>query len=147
MYDRILLATDGSEASADAIEHAVALAEATGATLHALYVVDEDVYSAYSGDEYVQEHEGLESGLEEAGEDALAAVESAADDVTVVTELVHGRPSDEILAYGNDHDVDLIVVGTRERSAAYRNLLGSVTERVVRIASRPVTVVKTQVED
>ncbi|QDX40608.1 universal stress protein [Salarchaeum sp. JOR-1] len=146
MYDRILLATDGSEASAEAVEHAVALAEATGATLHALYVVDEDVYSAYSGDEYVQEHEGLESGLVESGEDALAAVESAADDVDVVTELVHGRPSDEILAYGNEHDVDLIVVGTRERSAAYRNLLGSVTERVVRIASRPVTVVKTQVD-
>ncbi|MGB9987415.1 universal stress protein [Salarchaeum japonicum] len=147
MYDSILLATDGSEASAEATEHAVALAEATGATLHALYVVDEDVYSAYSGDEYVQEHEGLESGLEEEGEDALAEVAAAADgSVDVVTELVHGTPSDEILAYGNEHDVDLIVVGTRERSAAYRNLLGSVTERVVRIASRPVTVVKTQID-
>jgi len=147
MYERILVATDGSPASENAVEHAVTLAEATGATLHALYVMDEDVYSAYSGDEYVGEHEGLESGLEEHGEKALAAVENAAgDDVEIVTSLLRGEPADEILAYADEHDVDLVVVGTRERNEAYRNLIGSVTERVVRVASRPVTVVKTRVE-
>jgi hypothetical protein len=41
--------------------------------LRVLFVVDSDVYSAYSGDEYVDEREGPEHGLEEVGEEALAA--------------------------------------------------------------------------
>ncbi|EMA38573.1 universal stress protein, partial [Halococcus hamelinensis] len=53
MYDRILLATDGTTASENAESHAIDLAATHDADLHALYVVDESVYTAYSGDEYV----------------------------------------------------------------------------------------------
>ncbi len=48
------------------------------AVLHVLYVVDEDVVTAYSGDEYVDEAEGPEHGLEEHGEETLSELRSQA---------------------------------------------------------------------
>ena len=82
MYDRILLSTDGSAASEQAEAHALALAAAHDAVLHVLYVVDEDVVTAYSGDEYVDEAEGPEHGLEEHGEETLSALRRRASEVT-----------------------------------------------------------------
>jgi nucleotide-binding universal stress UspA family protein len=149
MYDRILLATDGSVASENAESHAVGLADTHGATLYALYVVDESVYTAYSGDEYVDEAEGPEHGLEEEGRKALERVrtEAEAAGVDVVDSLQHGDPVTAIVDYGEREDVDLIVLGTQRRPAEYRALLGSVTGRVLRLTARPTTVVKTESEE
>jgi nucleotide-binding universal stress UspA family protein len=149
MYDRILLATDGTVASENAASHALDFAAAHGAVLHALYVVDESVYTAYSGDEYVDESEGPKHGLEEHGREALEAIVAAGDDagVEVVEALEYGDPAQEIVDYGTDRDVDLIVLGTKRRPAEYRVLLGSVTDRVLRLTMRPVTVVKTEADE
>jgi nucleotide-binding universal stress UspA family protein len=145
MYDRILVATDGDVASENAVAHAVDLAAAHGARLHAVHVVDSGVYEAYSGDEFVDEHEGPEHAMEERGEEALADVErrAAGANVEVVTALAYGDPEERVLHYADEHDVDLLVLGTRRRPDEYRSLLGSVTERVVRLTHRPVLVVKT----
>lgn len=149
MYDSILLSTDGTVASAAAESHAIVLADAHDAVLHALYVVDEDVVTAYSGDEYVDGSEGPEHGLEELGEDALAAVaeRASAAGVEVVETMRHGRPAETIVDYADDEDVDLLVLGTKRQPEEYRSLLGSVTDRVIRLTSRPATVVKTEVEE
>jgi nucleotide-binding universal stress UspA family protein len=149
MYDHILLATDGTVASTNAESHAIDLAAAHAATLSVVFVVDESVYSAYSGDEYLDEAEDPEHGLEEVGEATLARVREAASDagVAVETELARGEPAAAIVAYGDEQDVDLVVLGTKRRPAEYRSLLGSVTGRVLRLTSRPATVVKTAVEE
>lgn len=148
MYDRILLATDGTVASENAASHAVDLAAVHDATLHALYVVDESVYTAYSGDEYVDESEGPQHGLEEHGREALAEVRATAEEVgvEVVDALEYGDPAEAIVDYGEEGDADLIILGTKRRPAEYRVLLGSVTDRVLRLTTRPVTVVKTETE-
>jgi len=149
MYERILLATDGTVASVNATSHAIDLAAEHGATLHALFVVDESVYSAYSGDEYVDEAEGPEHGLEEVGEETLAGIadDAAAAGVDVETVLRHGQPAETIVDYAADEDADLLVLGTRHRPADYRALLGSVTDRVLRLTARPAIVVKTEAEE
>lgn len=149
MYDRILLATDGTVASDEAESHALALAEVHDAVLHTLYVVDENVVTAYSGDEYVDGAEGPEHGLEEIGADALAAIRTVATEtgVDVVTEIRHGRPAETIAGYATEEDVDLVVLGTKRRPEEYRTLLGSVTDRVLRLTTRPATVVKTAVSE
>ena len=148
MYDSVLLPTDASVGADRATEHAVDAAERYGARLDVLYVVDEETYSSYSGDEYVHEFEGLESALEQAGEDALAAVleQAEAAGVEAETAIRHGVPHQEILAYADEHDVGLVVVGSKNRPGEYRRLLGSVAERVARMSERPVTVVKTPVD-
>lgn len=148
MYDRILLSTDGTAASERAAAHALALAAVHDAVLHVLYVVDEDVVTAYSGDEYVDEAEGPEHGLEELGKETLEDVcERAADaGVDVVDTMQHGAPAETIIEYADEHDVDLLVLGTKRRPEEYRALLGSVTDRVLRLTTRPATVVKTEVD-
>ncbi|MFW5934481.1 MAG: universal stress protein [Halolamina sp.] len=148
MYDRILLSTDGTAASTEAEAHALDLAAAHGAELHVLYVVDENVYNAYSGDEYVDEAEGPEHGLEEHGEETITGLRARADEVGVdaVEVMRHGRPSDAIVDYADEADADLLVLGTKRRPDEYRTLLGSVTDRVLRLTSRPAVVVKTEVD-
>jgi nucleotide-binding universal stress UspA family protein len=148
MYDRILLPTDASAGMDQAIEHAIDAAERYDATIHILYIVDTDTYGSYSGDEYVHEFEGLESALEQAGEEAIEEVVSAADAAGIETESIirHGVPHEEILAYADEADVDLTVIGSKNRPGEYRRLLGSVAERVARMSERPVSVVKTPVE-
>ena len=148
MYERILLATNGGVASEDAEAHAIELAASVGATLHVLYVVDEAVTTAYSGDEYVDEAEGPEHGLEEHGREALDSVRErgAEAGVEVVDAMRYGGPAREVVAHADDEDVDLVVLGTKRRPDEYRSLLGSVTDRVLRLTDRPTTVVKTDVE-
>jgi nucleotide-binding universal stress UspA family protein len=149
MYDRILLSTDGTVASEEAKSHVIDLAAAHDAVLHVLYVVDENVVTAYSGDEYVDEAEGPEHGLEELGQETLTEVKSDAADagVDVVEAIQHGQPAETIVAYAADNDIDLLVLGTKRRPEEYRALLGSVTDRVLRLTHRPATVVKTEVSE
>jgi nucleotide-binding universal stress UspA family protein len=148
MYDRILLATDGSIASENADAHAIDLAAAHDATLHVLFVLDEGVYTAYSGDEYVDEAEGPEHGLEERGRAVLDEVARRTEErgVEVVTAMERGQPHETIVDYAAEADADLVVLGTRRRPAEYRNLLGSVTDRVLRLTDRPALVIKTDAE-
>lgn len=149
MYERILLSTDGTVASEEAETHALDLAAAHDAVLHVLYVVDEDVVTAYSGDEYVDEAEGPEHGLEEHGEETLSELRSRASEasVDIETAIRHGRPAETIVGYADETDADLLVLGTKRRPDEYRALLGSVTDRVLRLTTRPATVVKTEVSE
>ena len=149
MYDRILLASDGTEASTNAESHAISLAAEHGAALDVLYVVDEDVYTAYSGDEYVDESEGPEHGLEESGEETLSRIQADAEaaGVDVTTTLKHGQPAESIIETAKQTDVDVLVLGTKRRPAEYRSLLGSVTDKVLRLSERPAVVVQTEVKE
>ncbi|MDR9380422.1 MAG: universal stress protein [Natronomonas sp.] len=148
MYNSILLPTDASAGMDRAIDHAIDIADRYDATLHVLYIVDTDTYSSYSGDEYVHEFEGLESALEQAGEEAIESIVEAANAAGVETTAVvrHGVPHEEILAYADEADIGLTVIGSKDRPGEYRRLLGSVAERVARMTERPVTVVKTPVD-
>lgn len=136
MYDRILIPTDGSTEAEDALEHTVELAAAFDAMVHGLYVVDTERY----GD--IGHFEPFEERLTKLGREALATVErtASAHDVEVVTELRTGTVHREINDYCAEHDIDVVVMGPRGRSKLDRLLVGSVTERVVRTADRPVIV-------
>ena len=148
MTERILLPTDGDPGVEQAIVHAVDLAEIVGATLHAVYVVDETIYGAYSGDEFVQDHEGPQATLEAEGRAALEAIERQAGEagVDIETDLRYGRPAEQIVAAADDHDVDSIILGSRTMPDAYRERVGSVADAVLRGTDRAVTVVRTPVE-
>src|SRR5262249_27777978 len=71
------------------------------------------------------------------------AVELAAmKGLAVTTELLRGSAVHEIVAYGDEQDVDLIVVGSRGHGALTTALLGSVSLGVLRHTLRPVLVVR-----
>jgi len=141
MYDDILFPTDGSEASQATFSHAVAMAQAFDARLHALYVVN----TTYAG---VGAAGSINiNSLRTSGEEILEAFERqiADEGLDAVTEIREGDPYTEITKYSDD--VDIIVMGTRGRSGIDKYLLGSVTEKVVRTADVPVCTVRTAESD
>jgi nucleotide-binding universal stress UspA family protein len=143
MYRTVLVATDGSEASFGAVEHALGIAERNGATLHGLYVVD--VGYPFSGVESGVDVVPVLEAMRSEGERSLATVEgrAEADGVSFVSAV---RESDTVARtitdYAGEVGADLIVLGTHGRRGLNRWLLGSVAERVVRTASVPVLTVR-----
>lgn len=129
-YERILLPTDGSESAQRAAEHALALAGALDATLHALSVTEG---SLLGGDADTS-----------TAEEAIDAVTEAADAhgvERVETHIETGEPDEVILEYVESHDLDAVVMGATGRRGIDRVLLGSVAEKTVRSASVPVVTV------
>lgn len=135
MYRRIVVPTDGSPAAEAAIDHAIDLATRYDADLRILNVVDSRVYDT-----------SIESAVEplrERGQEYVDRLEATATDagVPVTTDVEVGRPGARILEYVEDHEADLVVLGTRGRGGLPRRLLGSVTNYVVTHANVPVHVV------
>lgn len=141
MYDHILVPTDGSTGVERAVNHAVDLAAAHSATLHALYVVNTASYSSMPM-ETSWEH--VRDMLGEEGEAAIERVRELAEAAAVPVEavVVDGSPSKEIVQYAEREDCDLVVMGTHGRGGIDRLLLGSVAERVVRSSDVPVLTVR-----
>jgi len=141
VYDRILVATDGSGPATAAAEHAVELAASTGATVHALFVVDTD--TGWLTVSKADVKDSIREIGEGASQDALRGVETLAEGagVQIETAVREGSPEAEIIDYAANADVDLIVLGTHGHNALKRRLLGSVAERVINGAAVPVTTI------
>ena len=142
MADHALVPLDGSPQSWAALEHA--LEEHADARISLLSVINpmEAGYSAETA---------LPSAAEEWYESAKAAVRQRFDEaaelaaehgVGIHTDVEVGRPSRVIVEYAEEHDVDVIVMGSHGRKGVSRILLGSVAETVVRRSPVPVTVVR-----
>ncbi|WP_123621036.1 universal stress protein [Halorubrum sp. CSM-61] len=153
MYERILVPTDGSDVAESAVEHALDLAEKYDAEVHALYVVDIDSVNFSLGTEQVDR---LKQGrfdemgeLKDRADEATGTVaeRGAARAVEVVEHVSGGRPHKVIGDYAENHDIDLIVMGSHGRAGVRRALLGSVTERTLRSTHVPVLVVDYLDED
>lgn len=140
---RIVVATDFSDAAGQAWALARRLAAATGAELVLLHVVVEaPLYS-----ETPLTRGRPESVYEAAerwarGELAKWAAEAEAAGARVRSRVRRGVAHEEILRVADEEDADLIVVGTRGLGRLERALLGSVADRLVRLAARPVVTVR-----
>lgn len=136
-YDGILLPTDGSEPADFAVAHALAIADRFDSRLHVASVVN-------VGDLATGTETGMPSGLlAELKSSAERAAQSVADDaadagIDAVTSVTVGRPKGELLTYVEDHDIDLVVMGTHGRTGLDRVLVGSTAEALVRQADVPV---------
>ncbi|WP_416840116.1 universal stress protein [Haloferax sp. DFSO52] len=129
MYTHILVPVDGSPEAENAVGHAVHLAAAVGAEVHALYVA-----GAQSADEPTAR------AVADRGRRALEDVRERATehDVTVDTTVAEGEPAQTIADFVETTGADLVVMGTHGRDGVDRLLNGSVAERVGRLVSIPV---------
>ncbi|WP_232702919.1 universal stress protein [Halobacterium wangiae] len=142
--ESVLVPTDGSDAANAAADRAVALAAATGAGLQVVYVVDPTAAAGEYGSADVLE------ALEMAGQRAVGDVVARAEDAgvgTIEASVLGGATARAILDYAADRDVDLVAMGTHGRTGLERYLLGSVTEKVVRVAEMPVLTVSAHDEE
>ncbi|MCU0859943.1 MAG: universal stress protein [Thermoplasmata archaeon] len=138
---RILIATDGSEYTREAVTYGLKLAKVLGAEVTALYVVDQTSFVSFPMDSSVV---SVYSLLENEGKKAVDEVvaEGGALGVKVTPIVVEGSPTRKIVETA--HDMDLVVMGTLGRSAISKLFMGSVAERVTRYAPCPVLVVRSR---
>ncbi|MEO8696473.1 MAG: universal stress protein [Acidimicrobiales bacterium] len=137
----ILVAIDGSRSSMDARDFAVELAAEQQAQLLFVHVIPTiDTWATWDEDGgYALPHEPTEQ--DRAVLD-IAAELAASQGVHVTTALLGGPTTAEIVAYGESHGVDLIILGSRGHGAVAGALFGSVSRAVSRKTTLPVVIVR-----
>ena len=138
MYETILFPTDGSDHAATVADHAIDVAATRNATLHVLSVVDDRAFLVLDDERVADVRGDLEATAREATDDAVTR--AAERGVETETAIETGNPAECIVDYAAAADVDLIVMGT-SGDEYERNVVGSVSQRVVREAPVPVTTV------
>ena len=140
--NHILLTTDFSEASEEAVAMAGEMARATGARLTVLHVhhhAPAAPEAVVPPEKYVSPAD-LDAEAQQSLEDLRRTLLQGVESVSLVS-LENVSAPLAICDYAAKHDVDLIVIGTHGRTGIPRLLIGSVAEKVVRHASCPVLVV------
>lgn len=127
----ILTATDLSARSDRAFERALALARETGAELHVLYVIDEDLPSHIFADISEAAQKDIAKRLSARGVDDRAVIHVEA-----------GQPWKVIVQKARDMEADLIVVGTHKNRGVAELFVGTTLERVAKYSDTPVLLVR-----
>ena len=147
MYQRILVATDGSDLSRTAVRSAIELAAAVGAELVALYVVPRYPVSYFEGGITisVQDIARTEKQWSDKGQAVVDEVQKEAETqgvkakaVVVQSDLV----AEAIMAAATKHNCDLVVMASHGRKGIKRVLLGSETQHVLTHSTVPVLVLR-----
>jgi len=140
----VLVATDFSEASDAALTYGRDLARSYGATLHVLHIT-ESVLVRFSIEAPIAYLPDLQTQIDDAARRRIDALVTDEDKTklnaksVVITSV---GTAEAIVQYAKDHRIDLIVMGTHGRRAFAHVLMGSVAERVVRLAPCPVLTVR-----
>ncbi len=137
MYARILVPTDGSDCSEEAIEHGLAIAKSMGAAVVFLFVMD-TLSARQEG--IVNMAEALEA-LTVEGRTLLDRAEQVATRVGVraSAQLHEGTPAEVIVRRSTDFQ--LVVMGSHGKGILRRLATGSVTEAVLHRITRPLLIV------
>jgi nucleotide-binding universal stress UspA family protein len=147
MYQRILVATDGSTLSKKAVNSAISLASALGAELVALKVVPRYPESYFEGG-LSMSHQDVARVEKQWAEDGLAVVQAAkakAEAEGIKTKAVILKSdlvAESVIAAAKKHKCDLIVMASHGRRGLKRLLLGSETQHVLAHSPIPVLVLR-----
>ena len=147
MYKRILVATDGSKLSRQAVTTAIDLAALAGAELVALKVVPRYPKSYFEGSVplSMEELTRIEKQWTEEGQSVVDAVRDEALERGVKTKSVTVKSdllAEAIIAAAKKHKVELIVMASHGRRGLKRLLLGSETQQVLTHSHIPVLVLR-----
>lgn len=140
----VLVPTDFSETSDSALRYGKALAQAFGAAIHVIHVVEEPYGQPWAVEAYGFSLASLQEEWIKDAQTRLAAslTDEEKTSLKATPTTILGHPVMEILRYAEDHAIDLIVMGTHGRGPLGHVVLGSVAERVVRKAPCPVLTVR-----
>lgn len=141
MFEKILVAIDGSRTSEKALLTALELASTWKSEVHAVYVIETGLFSSIPMDNTWEVIYGM---LKEEGERALGAAKkmAAERDVTIHTNMREGHAGNEILRVAEQEGAKLVIVGSHGKSQIDRLLLGSVSSYVVKYSTITTMVVR-----
>jgi nucleotide-binding universal stress UspA family protein len=135
MFSKLLLAVDGSEQSARAIETAADLAGAMGSQ-----VLVFDVHELISVSGGAHDFDVAEEDARLAGEAAKALQDKGVKVTSTGGRAFYGHTAQHIVNAASEFGADMIVMGSRGRSGISGLLLGSVTHKVLNLTDKPVIV-------
>ncbi|SDZ58383.1 Nucleotide-binding universal stress protein, UspA family [Evansella caseinilytica] len=141
MFQKILLAADGSDHSVRAMEKAVVLAKKIeGASITVIHVVD----TIPSRADVLDEQMNPRKDIPEARKAKIAPIESEIRANKISLETIHlfGDPGPAIVREANEGNYDLVVIGSRGLNSFQQFVLGSVSHKVAKRAACPVLIVK-----
>jgi|KBSMisStandDraft_5_1062788.scaffolds.fasta_scaffold13840_9 nucleotide-binding universal stress UspA family protein len=141
----ILVATDFGEAADNSLTYGRELATRFDATLHVLHVAENVYVTAFGAETYASFAPDLQRDLEQNAQRRLheAVLDSdGSGPRTVPVVMTSSSPAFAIIDYAREHHIDLIIMGTHGRGALGHILMGSVAERVVRLAPCPVLTIR-----
>ena len=147
MYQRILIATDGSELSQKAVDHGIALAALAGGEVIALQVVPRYPVSYFEGGASVpNDHIArTEKQWAEGAQATVDTVKSLAQTQGVPAKAITANSdliAEAIISAAKKHECDLIVMASHGRRGITRMLLGSETTHVLTHSHVPVLVLR-----
>ncbi|ADD05653.1 UspA domain protein [Natrialba magadii ATCC 43099] len=140
MYETLLVGMDGSDFAQKALEHAVELSQAVGATLHVITVVDSTANPMRFSVTEVDE-------LNQAKATLVENITDATDDGDITAEVRRGDPADTLLAYAAEIDADLVLVGQSGAGQLEATIFGRTTEQLAEQTQIPLTIVPLSDED
>ena len=143
IYEKILVPTDFSACSVEATRGAADLARRFDAGLTLVHAYDLLAYALPDGFQLLPQSE--RERLLEAFQVHLSLAQRQALDAgapRVETKLLHGSVARELIDFAREGGFDLIVMGTHGRTGVQHLVIGSVAERVVRLAPCAVLTVK-----
>lgn len=133
---RILVATDFSLGSDEALARAIDLAKGTGAIVEILYLLEPELEEFPFGLSYYGGHGDVIAHIDQALSERAGLVAEAG--LTCNTKMIEGVAATEIVKHARDIGTDVVVVGTHGRRGLAHVVLGSVAERVVQRSTCPV---------
>jgi len=150
MFERILIATDGSKFGEKASKVGIELAKLSGGKVIIVYVADISKYISSAGlispfgGASPEAIDNVVANIRETGEKATLQVNELARAAGVISErlIVEGNPPSEILRIAEDEKIDTIVIGSIGKTGLEKFLMGSVAEKVVHSSKLPVLIVR-----
>jgi nucleotide-binding universal stress UspA family protein len=139
MYDKILVALDFSEPSGRALIAARDLARLSGGEIWVLHLVEREL-AAKTG--LLTSEESLGQATEAVDGSVELLAKSGVKARGISRHTVFGYAAREIVSEAREHDVDVIVMGTRGRGDLAGLVLGSTAHKVIHLADRPVLIVR-----
>ena len=140
MFEKVLLAVDGSEHALHSARTAADLARAMNST-ELRIVVAYDAIPPYLGEPNMQY--AIDARLEQVQKIMQAAVEAVGDiPCEIHTEILEASPAEAIISVATTRKCDVIVMGSRGRGTLAGLLLGSTSQKVVAHAPCPVLIVR-----
>lgn len=138
-WDKIVLATDGSDFSRAALEKAIHFAGTHNGMINAVSVVD--MYPEFYAD--------APNVVKKMEQKALAVLDnvkekSEAAGVKVKTSVVHGDPAEEITNFAQKESAGIVFMGSRGRTGLKKIFVGSVAQKVIGLSCCPIFVAKPQ---
>jgi nucleotide-binding universal stress UspA family protein len=140
---KVLLPVDGSPSSLRAVDHVINLTRRVGDKIEILLVNVQPPVDAWEVKRFLPESE-VQAMQESKGGDALAAARQKLDaaGVAYTPAVLLGAVAETVVAHAGVQACDGIIMGTRGESTLRELLVGSIAHDVIRLADRPVTLVK-----